>query len=125
MMIEQIRNLFIQEVTRQIDTIEKELNSTVIVEFDKNLVEKVFHTMHNIKGSGPMVGFHFLPIVAMPAEKTFDRIRKGELPFSPEVKDKTNDLLKLMREILANNCDKSLSEGENQTELVNFFKQLV
>lgn len=125
MMIEQIRNLFIQEVTRQIDTIEKEMNATPFVEFNKDLVEKVFHTMHNIKGSAPMVGFHFLPTVAMPAEKTFDRIRKGELPFSLEVKDKTNDLLKLVREVLENNCDKSLSEGDKQTELVNFFKQLV
>jgi len=123
-MIEQIRNIFIEEVTQQLYEIEADLKTSAAQSNNQAVVEKVFLIMHSIKGSGPMVGFHVLPHFTMPVEKAYAKIRKGELSVSAEIIDKTNDLVRLIIDALNSKTDKNLAEVDEKEELLNFFRNL-
>jgi chemotaxis protein histidine kinase CheA len=123
-MIERIRDLFIEETTQQLSTIELLLNNPIDGNIHESVVEKVFHAMHSIKGAAPMVGFNSLPLIAAPVEKAFAKIRKGELAVSDEIIRHTNTIIRIFIDALNSKSDTGISEGHEKTELVNFFKNL-
>ncbi len=123
-MIESIRHIFIDETNRQLDAIELELQSEFGVTFNKKLAEKVFLAMHSIKGTSPMFGFNKLPSFIIPIEKTFDRIRKDEIILTTELKEKTEEVVKIIKNVLVNNNDIHITEGEDEKALITFFKNL-
>jgi two-component system, chemotaxis family, sensor kinase CheA len=123
-MIEKIRDLFIEEATLQLSTIESLLESHTKGILKDDLVEKVFFAMHSIKGAGPMVGFTSLPFVTAPVEKVFARIRKGEINISDELVVKTNSVVRLVIDALKSNSDNHIAEGDDKEELINYFKNL-
>lgn len=121
-MIEKVRNIFIEETTEQLSTLESLLENHSGEQEHNSIVEKVFLVMHSIKGAGPMVGFNTLPTMAIPVEKAFGKIRKGELNVSKELIHKTNSAVRLIIEALQSNSDLHLNDGNDIKELVNFFK---
>lgn len=123
-MIEKIRDLFIEEASLQLLTIESLLENHTKGVLKDDVIEKVFLAMHSIKGAGPMVGFNSLPIVTAPVEKVFARIRKGEINISDELIVKTNSVVRLIIDALKSNSDKHIAEGDDKEELINYFKNL-
>lgn len=122
-MIEKIRNIFIEETTQQLELIE-ELLVVEKGDYSDSVVDEIFRAMHSIKGAGPMVGFNILPNVTMPVEKTYARIRKGELNISDELVQKTNSVVRLIINALESNSDMHLAEKNNEDELLIFFNNL-
>ncbi|KTT74646.1 chemotaxis protein CheA [Sphingomonas endophytica] len=52
---------------------------------DMGLVNAVFRGLHTLKGSGAMFGFDALAGFTHHCESAFDRVRKGEVPATPEL----------------------------------------
>jgi two-component system chemotaxis sensor kinase CheA len=52
---------------------------------DQSLIDAVFRGLHTLKGSGAMFGFDALAAFTHHCESAFDRVRKGEVPASPEL----------------------------------------
>jgi two-component system chemotaxis sensor kinase CheA len=52
---------------------------------DKELVAAVFRALHTLKGSGAMFGFDDLANFTHHCETAFDRVRKGEVPATPDL----------------------------------------
>ena len=123
-MKEAIRNIFIEETTQQLNSLGLLLKDFFNGNDNDSIVEKVFLAMHSIKGAGPMVGFNYLPDVVIPVEKTYARIRKGELDISEELMEKTDGIIKLLINVLKSNSDNHLNNDLSHLELLNFFKNL-
>lgn len=71
-----------------------------------------------------MFGFSNLPLVSHPVEKTFARIRSGQMEISPEIIEKTNDAIKILLDALHRNTDDHLPEAMKNNNLVNFFTEI-
>ncbi len=123
-MTEEIRNIFIAEASEQLSTIELLLDGQTIVAEPDTFIEKVFLTMHSIKGSSPMFEFKNLPLMALPVEKTFAKIRKGELQLSPELLFRTHCIVKHLQQALHAKSDLHLVQISEQDDAVNYFKNL-
>lgn len=52
---------------------------------DMNLVNAVFRGLHTLKGSGAMFGFDKLAAFTHHCESAFDRVRKGDVPATPDL----------------------------------------
>ncbi|WP_343525740.1 chemotaxis protein CheA [Sphingomonas sp.] len=52
---------------------------------DMGLVNAVFRGLHTLKGSGAMFGFDALASFTHHCESAFDRVRKGDVPATPEL----------------------------------------
>ncbi len=123
-MTEEIRNIFIAEATDQLASIELLIDNQPNDPAQDAFVEKVFFTMHSIKGSSPMFGFNNMPLMALPVEKTFAKIRKGELFLSQELLYKTHCIIKHLQQALHEKTDLHLVQISEKDEAVNYFKNL-
>ncbi|MFT3741016.1 MAG: Hpt domain-containing protein [Breznakibacter sp.] len=123
-MIETIRKIFVDETTEQLHSISEVLDNGSRFPLTPEMMEKIFLAMHTIKGSGPMFGFPNLPKVSMPVEKTFAKIKTGQVNFSYEIGMKTNDAIKVMLEALERNSDDHLPSDIEKTDILNFFKEI-
>lgn len=123
-MMESIKKIFVAETTEQLTAISAMLDNAPLMLLTKDVAEKIFLAMHTIKGSGPMFGFHNLPTVSVPIEKTFAKIKTGQMPFSKEIGDKTLDAVNVMLDALNRNSDDHLPSEMEKTDLLNFFKEI-
>jgi chemotaxis protein histidine kinase CheA len=123
-MIETIRKIFIEETSGQLSSIHTVLQNAPVINLYPSIAEDIFLAMHSIKGSGPMFGFENLPLVSHPVEKTFARIKTGQMELSPEIIEKTNDAIKILLDALQRNNDDHLPEAMKNNNLVNFFTEI-
>lgn len=73
---------------------------------DHELINRVFRSMHTIKGSGAMFGFDDIAMFTHELETVFDQVRNGTLAVSNELLDltlKSRDLIHEM--LLQDGCD--------------------
>jgi len=77
--------VFRVEAQELLDQIEQSLLDLERCPANKDLVAQVFRAMHTLKGSGAMFGFDALAEFAHHCESAFDRVRKGEVPVTPEL----------------------------------------
>ncbi|NOZ62859.1 MAG: chemotaxis protein CheA [Calditrichaeota bacterium] len=52
---------------------------------DRELIDRVFRAMHNMKGNGAMFGFDNISAFTHDIETVYDKVREGELPVTPEL----------------------------------------
>ena len=123
-MIESIRKIFVEETSGQLISISEVLDNTPDFLLTPEVAEKIFLAMHSIKGSGPMFGFYNLPLVSLPVEKTFAKIKDSQMDFTPEIITKTSDVIKVMLEALKCNSDEHLPLEIEKTDLLDFFKEI-
>jgi len=67
---------------------------------DKDLVSRVFRSLHTIKGSGAMFGFDRLAAFTHNLETAFDEVRNGRIPISTELVDLTLSALDQIRSMV-------------------------
>jgi len=76
---------FRQEAQELLEQIEQGLLDLVHRPGDRDLIDAVFRGLHTLKGSGAMFGFDALAAFTHHCETAFDRVRKGEVPASPDL----------------------------------------
>ena len=77
--------VFRQEAQDLLEQIEQGLLDLASRPGDRSLIDAVFRGLHTLKGSGAMFGFDDLAAFTHHCEGAFDRVRKGEVPATPEL----------------------------------------
>ncbi len=95
---------FRQEAEELLEQIEQGLLDLEARPGDRELVNSVFRGLHTLKGSGAMFGFDALAAFTHHCETAFDRVRKGEVPLTPEL---------LVAVLAAQDHMRALIEGTN------------
>ena len=100
---------FIEEAADNINDLEKALLELEKTPSDKNLVEKIFRSMHSLKGGGGMFGFDQLSEFTHDLESIYDLIRSGSLQVSSSLLSITLESVDLLRDLI--NPQASNEEG--------------
>nr|WP_321407184.1 Hpt domain-containing protein [uncultured Carboxylicivirga sp.] len=104
--------------------LEKELASSEAVKLSDEAVEKIFRTMHTIKGSAPMFGFNQLTEIAIPVEIVYRGLYDGRISIDNHIIDKTKDVVSLIQDVLNKEEDHLASIEEQKDALILFFKNI-
>ncbi|MCX7987218.1 MAG: chemotaxis protein CheA [Bacteroidales bacterium] len=87
--MDNFRNKFIEEALEHLNDLEGTL---LLLEQDpenKELIEKVFRSMHSLKGGGAMFGFELISEFTHNLENIYDLVRNGEMYISKDLLDVT------------------------------------
>jgi two-component system chemotaxis sensor kinase CheA len=85
--LDQFRQSFLEEAQEILADVESSLFELNLHPGDKDLLNRVFRSMHTLKGSGAMFGFDDMADFTHNLENAFDVIRNGRLPFSEDLVD--------------------------------------
>lgn len=100
--MDKFRNKFIEEATDNINDLEDTL---LLIERDtenKELVERIFRSMHSLKGGGAMFGFNLLSEFTHHLETLYDLVREGTIKITKELLDITLVSVDHMKILLGN-----------------------
>lgn len=123
-MIERIKNIFIAETTKDLTVIQDGMKLIENDILSDELVEKVFRTMHTIKGSAPMFGFPLLSEIAIPVAKAYEDLYRSKGKQGTELYEKTADVIKILQTALKNTSDPLPIEEDKVKSLLNFFNEI-
>lgn len=90
---------FLTETTELIEKLDDDLITLEKASDDTELMNRIFRSIHTIKGASSFLGFDLLVKVAHKTEDVLNRLRKGELVVTPEIMDvilEATDLVKLL-----------------------------
>ncbi len=90
---------FLAETTELLEKLDDDLITLEKSSDDTDLMNRIFRSIHTIKGASSFLGFDLLVKVAHKTEDVLNRLRKGELVVSPEIMDvilEATDLVKLL-----------------------------
>jgi two-component system, chemotaxis family, sensor kinase CheA len=96
---------FVEDATKLIDALERDLMLLETSPKDSFLIEEVFRCMHTLKGTSGMYGFYNIENLTHQLESIYDLIRDGVLDISSELIQTTLLSSDLFRSLL-NNDDK-------------------
>jgi len=83
------RKKFLDEATENVNSIEEQLLILESSPEDKDILVKIFRSMHTLKGAGAMFGFTHISEFTHIMENIYDKLRNGETPFNKEIMDIT------------------------------------
>lgn len=101
--MDKFKNKFIEEATDNIRELE---DSLLLIENDienKDLIEKIFRSMHSLKGGGAMFGFNHLSDFTHHLESLYEIIRDGIKTVNRQILDVTLASVDHMKELLTVN----------------------
>lgn len=90
---------FLTETTELIERLDDDLITLEKASDDTELMNRIFRSIHTIKGASSFLGFDLLVKVTHKTEDVLNRLRKGELILSPEIMDvvlEATDLVKVL-----------------------------
>ena len=90
---------FLAETTELLEKLDDDLITLEKSSDDTDLMNRIFRSIHTIKGASSFLGFDLLVKVAHKTEDVLNRLRKGELVVTPEIMDvilEATDLVKLL-----------------------------
>jgi two-component system chemotaxis sensor kinase CheA len=90
---------FLAETTELLEKLDDDLITLEKSSDDTELMNRIFRSIHTIKGASSFLGFDLLVKVAHKTEDVLNRLRKGELVVNPEIMDvilEATDLVKLL-----------------------------
>ncbi|MFO7727055.1 MAG: chemotaxis protein CheA [Desulfonatronovibrio sp.] len=119
---DQGRQAYIVEATELLDELEQALLDLEETPEDQELINRVFRSMHTIKGSGSMFGFDEIASFTHEVETVMDQVRSGDVKLSPDLIDnlfKSRDLIRDMLE------DSGENRAQRSKEIVDSLKTLV
>jgi len=106
---------FLTETTELLEKLDDDLVALEKSADDTELMNRVFRSIHTVKGASSFLGFDLLVKVTHRTEDVLNRLRKGELVVSPEVMDvilEAVDLVKvLVNDIKANDIQEREVDG--------------
>jgi two-component system chemotaxis sensor kinase CheA len=94
---------------------------------DMDLLNAIFRAFHTIKGGAGFIGIKPLVEVCHRAENVFDKIRNGEMAYTPEVADVILRVYDTIQDIIErlSNGERSFDEDIVDTELLSELDALV
>src|SRR6056297_4333762 len=87
--MDKFKEKFIEEATENIAELEDALLALESNPEDPELVERVFRSMHTLKGGGAMFGFQKLSDFTHHLENIYDQVREGKLSINKGLLDLT------------------------------------
>ena len=90
---------FLTETTELLEKLDDDLVALEKASDDPELLNRIFRSIHTVKGASSFLGFDLLVKVTHKTEDVLNRLRKGELPVTPEIMDvilEATDLVKLL-----------------------------
>ncbi len=72
-------SVFIEEANEHLQDLEGSLLELEYEPDDQELINKVFRSLHTIKGSGAMFGFDDISSFTHEIESVYDKVREGKL----------------------------------------------
>ncbi|OGR30886.1 MAG: chemotaxis protein CheA [Desulfuromonadales bacterium GWD2_54_10] len=106
---------FLAETTELLEKLDDDLITLEKASDDTELMNRIFRSIHTIKGASSFLGFDLLVKVAHKTEDVLNRLRKGELLVNPEIMDvilEATDLVKLLvSDIKAGEIQERETEG--------------
>ncbi len=90
---------FLTETTELIEKLDDDLITLEKSSDDTDLMNRIFRSIHTIKGASSFLGFDLLVKVTHKTEDVLNRLRKGELVVTPEIMDvilEATDLVKVL-----------------------------
>ena len=122
-MLEKINSVFFEEANDLLEQLEGHLLSLEENPEDKEIIGAVFRIMHTIKGSSGMFGFTAISSFTHEVESTFDMVRNGTAPVTPELISLTLKARDHIRDLLSDTeTNKFASHSE---ELINEFREFM
>lgn len=106
---------FLSETTELLEKLDDDLIALEKSSDDTDLMNRIFRSIHTIKGASSFLGFDLLVKVAHKTEDVLNRLRKGELTVDPDIMDvilEATDLVKLLvGDIKAGDIQERETEG--------------
>lgn len=90
---------FLTETTELLEKLDDDLVLLEKTPEDPDLLNRIFRSIHTVKGASSFLGFDLLVKVTHKTEDVLNRLRKGELSVSPELMDiilEATDLVKVL-----------------------------
>jgi two-component system chemotaxis sensor kinase CheA len=90
---------FLAETTELLEKLDDDLINLEKSSDDSDLMNRIFRSIHTIKGASSFLGFDLLVKVTHKTEDVLNRLRKGELVVTPAIMDvilEATDLVKLL-----------------------------
>lgn len=124
-MIEKIRKVFINDSIKELDSIHVDLVRERLGEISDCMIEKVFTTTHNIKGTAPMLGIKGVNQIVSPIEQVYAAIRSGNINCSNEIINNTIKLIPMIKAGLAISNQPHMMDSEDLNKSLQFFDSLI
>ncbi len=123
-MMEEIKKSFIKASIKDLEQIECSLDFCDGVNVDQHLIEKVFTTTHNIKGTAPMFGIDNLDHIVKPMELVYGELRNGKLVYSEDIVINTKTLIPVIKSELCTNQQHTI-DSKDVNQSLRFFDSLI
>lgn len=124
-MIEEIKKIFIEETDTDLKIIRAELvKESASSGLSISVLEKVFRTMHTIKGSAPMFGFPHLTKIANPVARAFEIFSKSDNCIGAQVIEKTTNAIDILQEALHSDEEHLPGSAEEHLMMVDYFNDI-
>lgn len=117
-----VKNIFIKETSDNLAVLETELTNPV--DLSKETIEMVIRTMHNIKGTAPMVGFNGLSEIATPVEQAYKEVLNNNLVISGRLVEQTRSAVSVIQKLLVSVESHTPQTEEEQEILIDYFNTI-
>ena len=88
---------FLTETTELLEKLDDDLVALEKSPSDTDLLNRIFRSIHTVKGASSFLGFELLVKVTHKTEDVLNRLRKGELIVSPEIMDVVLEAVDLVK----------------------------
>jgi len=123
--MDKFKNKFIEEATDNINDLEDALLLIENSPDDKDLIERIFRSMHSIKGGGAMFGFQNLSDFTHHLETLYDLVREGKFKITKKLLDVTLAAVDHMKTLLSNDELDSAEVKTNHNDLALQIRKLI
>jgi len=92
---------FLTETTELLEKLDDDLVALEKTPTDTDLLNRIFRSIHTVKGASSFLGFELLVRVTHKTEDVLNRLRKGELLVTPEIMDVVLEATDLVKTLVA------------------------
>jgi len=119
-LVEKLRGIFRTEAGELLEELESALLELEDNNDDSNQIDRVFRSLHTLKGSGATSGFQDLSAFLHQVEDLFSHVREGAIPINSELIDLTLKIKDLVERYLEGE-DSALSDGADVLEKIKAY----
>ncbi|MCG8699321.1 MAG: Hpt domain-containing protein, partial [Bacteroidales bacterium] len=120
-MIDEFTKRFIEEATDNINELENALLELDKSPGDNQIIERIFRSLHSLKGGGAMFGFETVSNITHELENIYDNIRSGKQKISDPITSLTLEIVDHLRNLLV---DPTLKD-ENIRQMQAYFEHKI